>query len=92
MKTIEKFPLSITPYYLSLIDVNDYKNDPIFRQAFPSPSELVVENYELADPLAEDKDSPCGCITHRYPAPGSLSRKQHVRHVLLVLHQEAQSW
>ena len=67
MKTIEKFPLSITPYYLSLIDVNDYKNDPIFRQAFPSPSELVVENYELADPLAEDKDSPCGCITHRYP-------------------------
>lgn len=66
-KTIEKFPLSITPYYLSLIDVNDYRNDPIFRQAFPSPSELIVENYELADPLAEDKDSPCPCITHRYP-------------------------
>ncbi|HMB45083.1 MAG TPA: lysine 2,3-aminomutase, partial [Candidatus Methanoperedens sp.] len=27
-KTIEKFPLSITPYYLSLIDAADYKNDP----------------------------------------------------------------
>jgi len=66
-KTIERFPLSITPYYLSLIDVNDYKNDPIFRQAFPSPSELIVEKYELSDPLAEDKDSPCDCITHRYP-------------------------
>ena len=47
--------------------MNDYKNDPIFKQAFPSPAELIVENYELADPLAEDKDSPCDCITHRYP-------------------------
>jgi lysine 2,3-aminomutase len=66
-ETIQKFPFSITPYYLSLIDVNDYKNDPIFRQAFPSPKELIVEHYELSDPLAEDKDSPCSCITHRYP-------------------------
>jgi len=66
-ETIHKFPFSITPYYLSLIDVNDYKNDPIFRQAFPSPKELIVEHYELSDPLAEDKDSPCSCITHRYP-------------------------
>ena len=47
--------------------MNDYRNDPIFKQAFPSPSELIVEDYELADPLAEDKDSPCDCITHRYP-------------------------
>jgi len=66
-RTIDKFPLNITPYYLSLVDVNDYKNDPIFRQAFPSPKELIVEQYELADPLAEDKDSPAPCITHRYP-------------------------
>ena len=51
-ETIRKFPLRITPYYLSLIDVNDYKNDPIFKQAFPSPKELIVEQYELADPLA----------------------------------------
>jgi lysine 2,3-aminomutase len=66
-KTIDKFPLNITPYYLSLIDVNDYQNDPIFKQAFPSPKELIIEHYELSDPLAEDKDSPCSCITHRYP-------------------------
>ena len=58
-KTIDKFPLNITPYYISLIDVNDYQNDPIFKQAFPSPNELIIENYELSDPLAEDKDSPC---------------------------------
>ncbi len=66
-KTIDTFPLNITPYYLSLIDVNDYANDPIFRQAFPSPLELTIEHYEHADPLAEEMDSPCSCITHRYP-------------------------
>lgn len=65
-ETIRKFPLRITPYYLSLIDVNDYKNDPIFRQAFPSPKELIVEQYELADPLAEDKDTTAG-----FPAAAS---------------------
>jgi lysine 2,3-aminomutase len=66
-KTIEKFPLSITPYFLSLIDADDYKNDPFFKQSFPSPMELIVEKYEMKDPLAEDKDSPAPGITHRYP-------------------------
>ncbi|MCD6310239.1 MAG: lysine 2,3-aminomutase [Candidatus Eremiobacteraeota bacterium] len=66
-RTIEKFPMSITPYYLSLIDVKDMENDPIFRQAFPSPRELEIEDYDIADPLHEDKDSPVTGITHRYP-------------------------
>jgi len=65
--TLKKFPLSITPYYLSLIDVEDYENDPIYKQSFPSPSELKVGRYEMEDPLAEDKDSPAPGITHRYP-------------------------
>jgi len=66
-KTIQKFPISITPYYLSLIDFKDYENDPIFRQSFPSPSELIMQNCEMQDPLAEEKDSPVPHITHRYP-------------------------
>lgn len=66
-RTIEKFPLGITPYYLSLIDVDDYYNDPVFKQAFPVPEELIVEPHEMADPLAEDQDSPVPGITHRYP-------------------------
>ena len=66
-RTVQKFPMSITPYYLSLIDVNDYANDPVFRQAFPSPLELVISRTDMADPLHEDKDSPAPCITHRYP-------------------------
>lgn len=66
-KTIEKFPVSITPYYLSLIDVEDYLNDPIFKQSVPDPCELEISKYDMADPLHEDKDSPAPNITHRYP-------------------------
>jgi lysine 2,3-aminomutase len=66
-ETIKMFPLSITPYYLSLIDTDNYKNDPIYKQAFPSISELQVGDFEMRDPLDEDKDSPVPGITHRYP-------------------------
>ncbi len=65
--TIAKFPLNITPYYASLIDTNNYKNDPIFRQSFPSNMELLVDKYEMKDPLSEDEDSPVPGLTHRYP-------------------------
>lgn len=66
-KTFEKFPLSITPYYLSVIDKSNYRNDPIFKQAFGGIEELTTLSSELADPLSEDKDSPVEGITHRYP-------------------------
>ncbi|MDZ4183891.1 MAG: lysine 2,3-aminomutase [Desulfuromonadales bacterium] len=66
-KTLERFPLAVTPYYLSLINAADYRNDPIFMQAFPNPRELEIERNDLADPLHEDKDSPAPGITHRYP-------------------------
>jgi len=66
-QTIEKFPLSITPYYLSLIDTEDFENDPVFRQAVPSIRELDLSDEDMADPLHEDEDSPVPGITHRYP-------------------------
>ena len=66
-KTFEKFPLSITPYYLSLIDKSNFRNDPIFKQAFGGVQELVTLKSELEDPLSEDHDSPVEGITHRYP-------------------------
>lgn len=65
--TLATFPLAITPYYLSLINRQEYANDPVFRQAFPSPEELNVSRYEHEDPLSEDADSPVHGITHRYP-------------------------
>lgn len=66
-QTVRKFPLSVSPYYLSLIDVDDYENDPIFLQSFPSPEELKIDKYDMIDPLHEDKDSPVPGLTHRYP-------------------------
>lgn len=66
-QTIAKFPISITPYYLSLIDTNDLDTDPIYKQSFPCHLELQTMKSDIADPLSEDKDSPTPGITHRYP-------------------------
>ncbi len=66
-ETLDRFPLSITPYYLSLIDTKDWRNDPIFKQSFPSPLEMVLDKCDMADPLHEDRDSPVPGLTHRYP-------------------------
>lgn len=66
-RTFEKFPLSITPYYLSLIDRENYENDPVFKQAFGGIGELTTLKSELKDPLSEDRDSPVPGLTHRYP-------------------------
>jgi len=65
-EVIKTFSMSITPYYASLMDPGD-KNCPIRRQALPSPRELEVFDYEMLDPLHEDKDSPVPGLTHRYP-------------------------
>lgn len=62
----EIFPMSITPYYASLID---FENDqcPIKKQAVPGKEELQNTGYEMEDPLHEEKDSPVEGLTHRYP-------------------------
>lgn len=66
-ETLDKFPLSVPPYYISLINTDDFRNDPVYKQAFPSSQELISSQFEMNDPLAEDKDSPVPGITHRYP-------------------------
>jgi lysine 2,3-aminomutase len=66
-QTVKKFPISITPYYASLIDKDNYKNDPVFKQSFPDVREMDIAKYDMKDPLHEDKDSPVVGITHRYP-------------------------
>ncbi len=58
--------MAITPYYLSLIDLND-PNDPIRKQAIPTAAELHQAKADLLDPLHEDTDSPVKGLTHRYP-------------------------
>jgi lysine 2,3-aminomutase len=63
---LSKFRMSITPYYLCLIDPNN-PNCPIRRQAVPAIEELHISKSDMEDPLAEDTDSPVPGLTHRYP-------------------------
>ena len=66
-ETQDRFPLSITPYYLSLIKKDNFRNDPVYKQSFLDNRELIISNSEMGDPLSEDQDSPFPGITHRYP-------------------------
>lgn len=66
-QTVSRFPMNVPPYYLSLIDTDDPENCPVFRQAFPSVHEMIIQKRDMSDPLAEDLDSPVPGLTHRYP-------------------------
>ncbi|THB68666.1 MAG: KamA family radical SAM protein [Spirochaetaceae bacterium] len=58
--------LSITPYYLSLLNTMS-EDDPLRRMVIPRLEELYCSDSELHDPLAEDHDSPVPGLVHRYP-------------------------
>jgi len=60
-----KYPLSVTPYYLSLINVYD-PDDPIRKQAIPSFEEITLGNVGFEDPLDEKRDSVVPGLVHRY--------------------------
>ena len=61
-----RYPLSVTPYYLSLINPDDL-DDPIRMQAIPSPMEMTMVSMGLEDPLDERKDTVVPGLVHRYP-------------------------
>jgi len=65
-KCLGTLRMAITPYYLSLINLND-PNDPVRKQAVPTAAELHKAEADLLDPLHEDTDSPVPGLTHRYP-------------------------
>ncbi len=65
-KCLSAMRMAITPYYLSLIDLDD-PNDPVRKQAIPTAFELHRAEADLLDPLHEDTDSPAPGLTHRYP-------------------------
>lgn len=58
--------MSITPYYLSIMDP-DNPHDPVRLQAIPNIVETNKSAADLDDPLHEDGDSPVPGLTHRYP-------------------------
>jgi lysine 2,3-aminomutase len=59
-------PIGITPYYMSLLDMDD-REQPLRRTVIPSMNEFVRTSDEADDPLAEDGHSPVPGIVHRYP-------------------------
>lgn len=65
-KVISKFPMDITPYYASLMDIDD-PACPIRKQAVPTIMETYYSVADIEDPLAEDEHSPVPGLTHRYP-------------------------
>jgi lysine 2,3-aminomutase len=62
----KKFPLSITPYYLALVNDGD-PDDPILLQSIPDPRETELVHVGEDDPLDEAADSPVPGLVHRYP-------------------------
>ncbi|MDD5092976.1 MAG: KamA family radical SAM protein [Dehalococcoidia bacterium] len=61
-----KYPLAITPYYLSLIDPCD-PDDPIRKQAVPCFDEVALAGMGVEDPLEEKRHSVVPGLVHRYP-------------------------
>ncbi|MDR1932543.1 MAG: KamA family radical SAM protein [Spirochaetales bacterium] len=59
-------PLSITPYYASLLDPGD-PSQPLRRSVVPTIFENLVSPGETPDPLAEAGDTPVPGLVHRYP-------------------------
>jgi lysine 2,3-aminomutase len=59
-------PISITPYYASLLDVKN-PQQPLRRTVVMTEGEYLFSPEEKADPLGEDSHSPVPNLVHRYP-------------------------
>ncbi|OGT11173.1 MAG: lysine 2,3-aminomutase [Gammaproteobacteria bacterium GWE2_42_36] len=62
----DRLPLSITPYYLSLIDPHNAEQ-PLRKSVIPTQQEFTRSVGDQDDPLAEDQDSSVRGVVHRYP-------------------------
>ena len=68
-EVVDKHPMNIPRYYLSLIDENN-PNDPIRKLALPDENELVVAGAmgeTTKDPYGDDKHNKGNGILHKYP-------------------------
>ncbi|MEH2119468.1 KamA family radical SAM protein [Nostoc sp.] len=62
----EKFAVAVTPYFASLLDLED-PLCPLRLQVIPREEELVVSAADMVDPCGEDNDTPVPGLVHRYP-------------------------
>ncbi len=61
-----EFRWAISPYYLSLIDPENYRDSAIYKQAVPDRQELQ-DDRGCEDPMGEADTNPAPTITRRYP-------------------------
>jgi len=61
-----RLPVGITPYYASIMDLED-PADPVRVTLVPQGAELLRGPGEADDPLGEDHDSVVPGLVHRYP-------------------------
>ena len=61
-----KLPLSITPYYMSLVHPRN-PLQPLRRTVIPTGFETIASSGEADDPLGEDHDTAVPGLVHRYP-------------------------
>ncbi len=61
-----RLPVAITPYYMSLLDINN-PAQALRRTVVPTVEEHLQSPGESDDPLGEDHDSPVPGLVHRYP-------------------------
>lgn len=71
-----RLSMAITPYWATLMDPED-PACPIRRQAVPVSTESIISPHEMADPCAEDRDSPAPHLVHRYPDRVLLLATEH---------------
>jgi len=64
-EVISVYPMRINPYYFGLIDLANWRKDPIAVQCIPTISELTVKGGD-EDPLSEDTNNPAPSIIHKY--------------------------
>jgi lysine 2,3-aminomutase len=61
----QKYEMLVGEYYASLIDPQD-ENDPILKQAIPSPNELKQYPEEDLDPIGDKAHQVTPILVHRY--------------------------
>jgi lysine 2,3-aminomutase len=95
---INPLPVSITPYYASLIDP-DNSADPLRRCVVPVLSEREKKPGEAEDPLNEDEHSPIEGLVHRYPdrvlflaTPFCSTNCRYCTRSRMVGHEKALHW
>lgn len=60
---VRKFPLGITPYFLELLK----NSEAVYKQMVPTVDELKLSEFDLHDPLGEERDEVIPGLIHRYP-------------------------